>query len=249
MIDTTKIPLRSHVLTKMSAPIVARASLVEDEEDPTAAQDKGTTTHALCFNTQTVVVYEGAVRRGKEFDKFADEHDGCRIVLRAEYELGARMSDAVRRHPLARKLLEGATFEQTRLFELDGRICRATPDIVGADYIADLKTGRSADPRRFRYNARDYYYDCAMAWYMRSVPQAKQAFIICVEKTKPYPVTVFRVNERTLQQGEAFNAEAFGRFRACERSGVWPEYADAIVDLDVPERTAVSVGYTEAEAA
>lgn len=249
MIDTTTIPLRSHVLTKMSAPCVARAALVGDEDEPSANMDKGSTTHALCFNTQTVVVYPGAARKGKEWDKFAEEHDGCRIVLRGEYELASRMSEVVRRHPLARRLLENAALEQTRLFQLDGRLCRGTPDIVGPDYIADLKTGRSADPRRFRYHARDYHYDCSLAWYMKAVPTATRAFIICVEKTKPYPVSVFAVNARTLAQGDAYNMDAFARFRACEQANHWPEYSDQIIELDVPERSAAWAGYTEAEAA
>lgn len=246
MNPTEHVPLRSHVLTKMDCPLVARASLMEQEEDPTTAMEKGTTCHALTFNTQTVVVYPGATRRGKEWDKFEEEHDGCRIVLQSEYEVSARMCDAVRRHPLARKLLDNAEFEKQRLFKLDGRLCRATPDIVGSGYIADLKTGRSANPKRFRYNAREYYYDASMAWYKRAVPGAAEVFIICVEKTKPYPVSVFRVNNRSLSQGDAFNMAAFAKFRQCEQSGHWPEYSDDIIDLDIPERTAQSVAYEEA---
>lgn len=249
MIDTTKIPLRAHVLTKMAAPSIARAALLEEvDEDPNDAKDKGSTTHALCFNSQAVVVYPGATRRGKEWEAFAAEHDGCRIVLQGEYEVCARMSDAVRRHPVARDLLENATFEQPRFATMNGRLCRGTPDIVGDGYFADLKTGRSADPRRFRYNARDYYYDCVMSWYQR-ITSMPEAFLICVEKTKPYPVTVFRLNQRTLAQGDAFMMDAFGRFLECERKNHWPEYADQIVELDVPERTSVSIGYTESDAA
>lgn len=249
--STEHIPLRAHVLSKMDAPSIARAALLEQEEDPSSAMDKGTTTHAIVFNTQTVVVYgadsdKKKVRNGAEWDRFAAEHDGCRIVLRGEYEVASRMADAVRRNKFARTLLEGATFEQTRLFKLDGRLCRATPDIVGRDYIADLKTGRSADPRRFRYNAREYCYDASLAWYKRSVPEAKNVFIICVEKTRPYPVSVFRLTERTLAQGDALNMEAFARFRECERTGIWPDYVDGIVDLDIPERTVQSVAYEEA---
>lgn len=246
MTDTRSIPLRSYVLTKMDCPLIARAALLEDQEDPTEAENKGTTTHAILFNTQTVVVYPGARRAGKEWEAFEAEHDGCRIVLKSEYELAARMSDSVRRHPVARQFLEGTQHEQTRLFNLDGRLCRATPDIVReGHFIADLKTGRSANPRRFRYNARDYYYDASMAWYRRSA-NASDAFIICVEKTKPYPVTVFKLNARTLAQGDAYNAEAFARFRACEESGVWPEYADGIAELDIPERSAGQFAYVEA---
>lgn len=247
--STEHIPLRAHVLTKMDCPAAARASLLEQEEDPSAAMDKGTTTHAIVFNTQTVVVYPGAMRRGKEWDKFADDHDGCRIVLQSEYDMAMRMADAVRRDPIAGPLLRNAvSLEKTILFKLDGRICRATPDIVGSDYIADLKTGRSANPKRFRYNCREYFYDGSMAWYRRAVPQAKNAFIICVEKTKSLPVTVFRMNERSLQQGDQLMMEAFGRFRQCERAGSWPGYADGVVELDVPERTAQSAAYEEAAA-
>lgn len=245
MTDTKDIPLRAHVLLKMAAPSVARAAMLGEEDEASDAQEKGTTCHAMVFNTQSVVVYPGAQRRGHEWEKFALQHDGCRIVLRGEYELAARMSDAVRRHPVARDLLEAAEFEQPRFANINGRLCRGTPDIVGESYIADLKTGRSADPRRFRYNARDYYYDCSMAWYRRIVG-VQHAFIICVEKTKPYPVTVFQLNERTLQQGDAFMMDAFARFQECERTGRWPEYADQIVELDVPERSAVSAAYTEA---
>lgn len=245
--NTEHIPVRSHVLQKMDCPELALASLMEQEEDPSAAMEKGTTTHAMVFNTQTVVVYPGAVRRGKEWDKFEAEHDGCRIVLQGEYEVSARMCDAVRKHPIARELIDGAELEKTRLFKIDGRLCRATPDIVRpGSYIADLKTGRSANPRKFRYNARDYYYDASMAWYRRAAG-VQDVYIICVEKSSPrYPVTVFKMNARSLAQGDAFNAEAFAKFRECERSGRWPGYAEGIVELDIPERNAASLAYTEA---
>lgn len=246
--STEHIPLRAHVLAKMDdCPLVARASLMGEEEDPTAAMEKGTTTHAILFNTQTVVAYhEGKQRKGKDWEAFAAEHDGCRIVTHGEYELAARMSDAVRRDPVARPLLENAEFEKQRLFKLDGRLCRATPDIVGAGYLADLKTGRSANPKRFRYNARDYYYDASMAWYRRAAG-VDDVYVICVEKKHPYPVTVFHVNARSLAQGEAFNMEMFARFRECERTGNWPGYGDGIVELDIPERNAASLAYVEAE--
>lgn len=234
--DTTQIALRSHVLCKMDCPSVARASLVSDEEDPTAAQEKGTTAHALTFGTQRVVVFDGALRRGVQWDRFEAQHAGQRIVLKSEYEIASRMADAVKSHPIAGKLLDGAVFEQTWLFDLDGRKCRATPDVVGCDYIADLKTGRSAHPRRFAYACREYFYDATMAWYMRAIPSAQRCYVIVVEKTKPYPVSVFRCSDRMLAQGNSYNDQAFKRFRQCERTNVWPDYSTGIVQLDVPER-------------
>jgi|SRR5215471_1890294 len=236
-LPTEHIPLRSHVLLKMDAPLVARAALLGEEEEPSAAMDKGSTCHAILFNTQTVVVFPGERRTGKAWEAFEAEHDGCRIVTKGDYELASRMADAIRRDAFARPLLEYATFEQTRMFKLDDRLCRATPDIVGRGeaHIVDVKTCKSAKPERFRYNARDYGYHQQLAWYKRAVPAAKDCFIVCVEKAAPYAVSVFRLSPRCLAKGDALNMRAFQRFRECERTGHWPGYTEGVVELDIPD--------------
>jgi hypothetical protein len=237
--ETFHVPLRHHMLHAMDeCPAIAYSKIIGDEDDATRDQEKGTSTHAMVFNTQQCVVYPGAKRQGKEFDRFADEHDGCRIILQGEYDIASRMSDSVRRNKLARELIEGqgVTFEQTILWSQDGRMCRGTPDVVGPGYVADLKTGRSSNPKRFKWDARKFFYDSAMAWYRRAVPQARESFLIVVEKTKPYPCTVFRLNERSLQAGNDLCDRWFELLLECERTGEWPDYSERIVELDIPLR-------------
>lgn len=236
--DTTSIPLRHHHLAAMAdAPCFALAALRGDEEDANRSEEKGTSVHALTLNSQAVVVAPMPRNDKHEaYRRFAEENDGCRIVTRSEYEEASRLADAVRRHREARNLIEGGEVEVTRHFDLHGRTCRATPDIVRPRCIADLKTSKSADPRVFPYHVAKYYYHSAMAWYQAAVPFATEVFLIVVETRPPYPVTVFRVSERALQTGRELHMGWFRALRECERTGAWPDYAEGgVVALDLPE--------------
>jgi hypothetical protein len=221
------------------SPAHYRESL-ESTWKPSAAMELGSAVHALVLGGPDVVAYPGAVRRGKEWDGFKAEHEGDLILLGADYEKAQRMADAVGKNANARRVLEGRR-EQPIDWSIGSRACRSTPDVVGNGFVTELKTTNTAEPARFQWQALRMAYHAQLAFYLEAVrssaaaEQPQEAYIVAVESSAPFPVTVLRLTNRALDQGARMFRLWFERLLTCEASGVWPGYCEAIVDLDVPD--------------
>jgi hypothetical protein len=66
--------------------------------------------------------------------------------------------------------------------------------------------------------------------------RARDHYIVCVESSDPYPVTVFRLSEQSLEQGEKQLIAWAERLKQCESAQVWRPYVDCIVPIDLPEQ-------------
>ena len=210
-----------------------------EESDPTYAMQRGTAVHALLFGNRKVAGYPGATRRGKEYDVFVAEHPDTEILTASEYAKAERMADAVRQCKLAEPWLVG-TVEETLTFKWMGLDCRATPDVRGNCYLTELKTSVSSDPERFRWHALRMHYHAQLRFQEYAVAGALQQampdhFIVCVESAEPYPVTVFHVEPKALEQAEKVLTLWAERLKTCEASQQYPAYTQSIVPLDVPE--------------
>lgn len=203
----------------------------------TYAMERGTAVHALVFNTHKVIGY-GGVRRGKEYDAFAADHQGYEILTANEYGKAARMAQAVLGSSLAMRHLEGVA-ESTLLFRWSGQDCRVTPDLRGLTYITELKTCSTSDPEQFRWDALRRHYHAQLAYQRLGCALTQQpvteAYIVAVESSEPYPVTVFRVADRALDVGDRLLSLWMERLTVCESSGHWPGYVDSVVELDTPD--------------
>ena len=252
------LPVRFDYLRAVGrCPAFAKLKMELDAQglsDETAAMQRGSAVHALLFETAKVTSYPGAVRRGKEWDAFQAENGGALILTKAEHDKAAAMAEAVRRHKEAVRLLEG-TREKTINFKINGRDCRCTPDVAVYDSRAvELKTTFSADPVRFQSHALRLGYHGQLSWQLNAIKaaglgQPKEAYIVAVESSPPYPVTVLRLTSRALEQGERLWRLWFERFQVCEQSGYWPAYAESVVDLDVPDDVELTFSDEALEAA
>jgi hypothetical protein len=236
------LPVRFHHLKTIGtkSPAHLRRLLLVAEDDQTYSMERGTATHALLFGTRKVVGYhEGKQRRGKEWDAFEAANTDAEILSASDYERATRMAEAVSVHADAMRVLTG-TQEQTILWKQQGRDCRATPDNRTIEFVTELKTTKDSQPDKFTRQAIWMGYHAQLAWYMQAMLQSgkglpREAFIVAVESSAPYPVTVLRLTKRALEMGERLVRLWWERLRACEESGEWPAYVQNIVDLDVPE--------------
>jgi hypothetical protein len=227
------------------SPAHGRLSLAgEEDEKESASRALGSTVHALLEGRTDIVVYPGAVRRGKEWDKFKAEHeDGARIVLAKERDCAMSIADALLGNRDAARLINAPRVrrEETIIFDHLGRRCRATPDFAARSYawFAELKTTRCADPDRFRYDARRFAYHVQVAMQRLAIRategknKAKKAFIIAVETAPPWPVSVMEVEEDSLLAGEKQMHLWLERLLGCEAAGHWPGYVQSVVPLRI----------------
>jgi len=194
----------------------------------------GTAVHAIAFATKNVIAYDG-IRRGKAWDEFKAEHQDAHILSMAENYKARGMADALLADTNAVKVLAGVA-ETTIKFNWYGRECRSTPDVRGPDYMTDLKTCSSSDPAKFMWHSARMAYHAQMRMQQMACGQDidAPAYLVAVESTEPYPVTVFRMTENALMEGEKLLSIWMERLKACEESQQWPAYAQSIVPLDIP---------------
>lgn len=242
-IDTRSLPARISALKHFArSPAHGRHAMIQEGDD-SLARRIGTGTHALTFGTPEVIVYPGKVRRGKEWDAFVAEHAGKCILNNREYNQARSVADAIRRNAIAERLLfsKGAIREERIDWEWMGRKCRSTPDVRNFRTLVELKSCRTASPDWFMRDAERMAYHAQLAFYRRAIEattnvRPTQIYIVAVEQTAPYAVTVFQLTERALEQGEKLVRLWFEQLLACEAAQNWPEYSHSIVDFDLADR-------------
>lgn len=208
------------------------------ERPDTVSLRLGRAVDSLIFGTMRVAGFDGD-RRGKEWKAFEEANAGAICLNRAESERVRGMVAALKRHADAMTLLDG-TRQRTLQWSISGRDCQGTPDSFTDRYLTELKTDLTSHPERFIYRARRFAYNAQLAWYRNGLVQSGHAcpaelFIVAVESTPPYPVTVFELTDRALDEGNRTWRLWFERLRASEESNAWPPYAEGIVPFDVPE--------------
>jgi len=240
------LPVRFHHLKAMGRS-AAHARLVMDREESEAQEDRvpvlqrGTAVHSLVLGVgKRIVAYPGAVRRGKKWNAFAAANSDAEILTSTEYEKSNRMAESVAGNKMAMEVLKGQR-ETSITWKFLHRDCRATPDVADySGYVTELKTCATSEPFRFTGQALRYGYHGQLAWQMDGViasglGKPTAAFIVAVESSAPYPVTVLRLTERALEKGRGLYSLWLERLLTCERDNLWPGYCESVVEMDVPD--------------
>lgn len=216
----------------------------------TAEMREGSATHAyLLGQKHRVAVYTEGNRdkRHKKYQDFLAEHPDQLILSPAEMAPVEGMRRAIESHPRALELLGGIQ-EQRITWEIGGRACAGTPDVVtllpnGAKRLVELKTSRTAAPGLFLWHAKKLAYHAQLAWYadglertMAYAPgRVTEHFIVAVESAPPHPVTVIRVCDSMLAVGRKQWRLWWEQLQNCERTGAFPGYVEGDVDWEDEE--------------
>lgn len=237
-------PLRFSRLKHMSK---SAAHFLENPSVDTASTRKGQGTHSyLLGDKERVVVYRDGARNEKhaKYQAFLEEHPGAHVLSPSEAVDVEGMRQSLEKHQRAMDLLDGFREQRITWTEM-GRECAGTPDVVthiNGDRIAvELKTSRTAHPDRFRWEARRMLYHCQCAWYMSGLEKTlvyekkpiAAFFVVVVESTRPYPVTVFEWDPESLKMGQKQNRLWLEQLLGCERTGHFPGYVEADVTLSI----------------
>ncbi len=205
------------------------------ELPPTDAMQLGSAVDALVFGHKTVIAWEGAVRRGKEWDAFKVQHEDKIIVPLKGFYAARNMADAIHDCRVAEPFLKGA-YQKTTLFRWNGLDCRATPDVIGDGFLTELKTSMCSDPNRFPWHARSMAYHAQMRMQNLAIKDVAAAcMIVCIESKEPYPVQVFQLTDKALQEGEKCLIAWSERLKIAEQSASYPPYTTCVMPLDVPD--------------
>lgn len=228
--------------------------VIPEEESP--ALRLGTLFHSMTLEPQTVPVtyhvceHAGTTKAGKE-ERKAAEADDLICVSKAEAETAKAMADAVHHHPYVGSLFADLTRFSAEISiywdeETDeGPVhCKARVDgrvaLPGGGWLAlDLKSTQCADPAELGRKVYSFGYHRQAAWYTHALARAGfdiSAFIfIFVEKAAPYLVTPVLLEDEAIHLGWDECQRAVELCAQCQASGVWPQYTDKVISLDLPE--------------
>jgi hypothetical protein len=177
-------------------------------------------------------------RSGAAWEKFQADNAGALILSQSEYDQTMRMVESVRSNAFAMELLKGK-IEDTIEFDFLGIASRTTPDARTPLTVTELKTCRSSEPYAFAWQMKKLFYHAQMAFHVEGMCSLNSKlnptpYIVAVESSPPYPVTVFRVTPAAMLEGHKLIRLWFEQLKVCTAANVWPAYSQAVVDLDVP---------------
>jgi hypothetical protein len=286
-LDTRSLPLRYSVLKAMGqSPLHAQHAMLRGGGEQTLARRLGSGAHAMLLGGGEVRIsnglnsdgvtacikairagedvrrYPGAVRRGKEWDKFLATNDNATIALQKDYDQALSIIEqedagvvlvskeqfdrahaiakAIKANEIAsRVLFAPKAVRESRIdWTWNGRAWRSTPDARSFRVLAELKTTRCAEPTAFHRDAHRMNYHVQLAIYRHAIEQTEgvrpqTVYLFAVETVPPFAVVPYRLTERSLEHGWRKAKEWHARWLECEATGKWPGYVDGLAELDV----------------
>lgn len=182
------------------------------------------------FAERFAMIPDDLNRRTKEgkaaYEKLQADNPGKTLLHEEDYDTIARMMDKVHSHPKARALLKGKK-EKTFLWKdkETGVICRTRPDVFCDDLktIVDLKTCSDASTRSFSHDCAKFLYHIQHAFYLDGINTVQEELgqkfaydnfaFVCVEKTPPFGVKVYHLDEEAIKRGRELYQKGLNVFK------------------------------------
>ena len=175
---------------------------------------------------------------------FNAKRDGLTIVSPQTLAKAEAMAAAVQKHPEAGRLLAMATEHEVSAYadHPSGARVRARFDLLGPNFIGDIKTCRDADPEKFGRVVNALMYHVSAANYIdiaRANGLAVERYdLICVEKDPTpggeYRVAVNEIHADAIEKGRELMAEACARWLALGKRIDLPHYGPGRHVVDLP---------------
>ena len=220
------------------------------EREETPAMRIGSAVHCAVleperFSADYVIAPEcdKRTKAGKEqWVEFETANPGKTILCADDGLLCNRIADAVRSHHGALELLTNGRPEVSALWcndEFRTR-CRARFDWLRDDgLIVDLKTTTDARPTAFARSCASFRYHVQAAWYQdghfyaADTPPLGFVFI-AVEKTAPYAVALYELDDEAIELGRAWAERDLARYATARDLDFWSGYPAEILPLSLP---------------
>ncbi len=156
-----------------------------------------------------------------------------------EFERAQAMAAAVLEHPECGKWFQGQA--EVSAYHRDpetGVRLRARVDMLGDDYITELKTSLTANPGDLERIFYKLKYHCQNAWYQDLFSAVtgrdlKFRFVV-VEKEPPHVVTPIVYDDIAIGDGRRLNRQAIHLYKQCHDTGRWPGYSTGTEMISLP---------------
>jgi len=188
-------------------------TLITDPKNLFAPSEKtihmhlGTYLHQLLIEPSLANVehiYDGATRKNKGYQVMKAElieagDENPMIALKSEVEMIDRLVAKMKAHPyMSDHIYElGNKYEVANIMEVGGVLVKGKTDIITESMNIDIKT--TGDISRFRWSAKDFYYD-VQAYLYRLLFDRPMVFFVACKKTEA--LGVFNCSEDFYKNGE-----------------------------------------------
>ena len=201
----------------------------------TDAMRVGRAGHAAILTGQSFPTWEGDRRAGKAWGEFLS---ACRgdYVRPAEAAVIHEMCDAIRQHPLARRLCSEGDSEVSVEWThaATGLVCAGRLDKRTPERVCDLKTIKDISRRSIERAVIGLHYHVQAAMYLCATG-AQDFRWIFVESVPPHCVLIARPTDALIGAGAALYDKWMAQVSACLRSGEWPGPGVDEIEIDVPQ--------------
>jgi hypothetical protein len=177
-------------------------------------------------------VYDGR-RAGGKWEAHIDAHEKEWTLKPEEMASIMKMTAAVYSEPEAARLIRESRHEVALQWTGGYGAGKCRVDGLGDGWFFDLKTAAPGEYASFERAYCKYGYDLQMGWYSEG-SKSEGAFVIVLEKEKPYDVMVKQVMHDTLKDGRDRAVEIAMRYRAHELSGYFPGVSPGVTPLELP---------------
>lgn len=248
--DRSRVSSSSLKTLVARSPAHARADLDTPRHD-TPALALGRAVHARLLEPESFperyAVAPQVDRRTKAgrqaWADFAAAHPGAVLLSDADAAVIDGIAASVARHRLASAALQGGEAELSGFFDdpETGALCRIRPDYLRAadSIMVDVKTAIEASPGAFQRAINSFGYHIQAAFYSmgheRITGEPLSDFLfLAVEKTPPYAVGLYRIDDDALAAGRQQMRRALRTWAACMENDTWPGYSDHIQPISLP---------------
>ncbi len=213
----------------------------------------GDLVHALTLEPHIVIdrfiqapEFDRRTKQGKiDHAAFIEKAEGKVVVKPDILNQALDMYKALNGNQTVRDLLRDAKMEKSIYWkhEPTGLICKARPDVWQGTIVSDLKTTQNAGFRAFQSSAYQYGYflQAGMIYEaLKSIGEPFHNFVnICIEKTKPYAIGLYMMDDEAVQFGIDMFHSIMDRYALCLERNIWPDYG--IQKLTVPNYATLEI--------
>lgn len=193
-----------------------------------------------CVEPERVLLKDVGREKYEDYKKLIEliEKQNKIVITQKDKELILSMEKSVLEHPEASNLITGGMNEASIFWtdEHTGIECKSKPDIWFDDIVVDLKTISSADPHTFQRSIVDggYHIQAAMIRNGIKANTGKDvknfAYIVC-EKSFPYAVAVYVLDEFALDKGHCEYKDMLLQLKNCKQTNTWQSYQTQTISL------------------
>jgi PDDEXK-like uncharacterized protein DUF3799 len=210
----------------------------ENPTEPTSSMLFGSMVdHVIMPAERRIVVFPGAIRRGKEWDAFKAANEGALIVKIDEMREAEACAQAVLNDPDVREFgLFNGDHQHPFAWEMHG-LPWATRglDVLGANFVNDLKTTSSTEPSALSHHIRKMKYPEQLATYRRAArlhgKTIERCYLTCVESRPPWDVVVVEFEPEELDEADQEVELWCARIRRAEESQDWGKRTRGVMKL------------------